>query len=52
MFHGVANIQGKERKFYLARRRLINCAFCPYHRVENYGRRPKNDRGKNYRRGN
>lgn len=47
MIHGEGRIQGKERKHYLARRRLISCAFCRYHRVENRGRQVKDDRHKN-----
>ena len=41
---------GKERKLELELQRKINCGRCPYHDKENYGRRPKEDRGKNHRR--
>ncbi len=46
MHHGLAKIHGKERKHYLANKRLISCAFCKYHRNENHGRQAKDDRYK------
>lgn len=48
MVHGVSDIQGKERKYFLVRRGLVSCVFCRYHRNENYGRRAKEDRHKNH----
>jgi hypothetical protein len=39
----------KLRKLELARKRLIECGFCRYHRRENEGRKQLDDRYKNHR---
>jgi len=40
----------KERKKALEKKGSIRCGYCPYNRVENAKRRPKDDRHKNPRR--
>jgi hypothetical protein len=42
----------KDRKRYLARRKLIKCSLCPYHRRENITKsKPRSDKYKSKRRG-
>jgi hypothetical protein len=37
----------KEWKLWLEKRGYINCGHCPYHKWENWKRKPKPDRYKN-----
>jgi hypothetical protein len=46
----IADRGNKERKKYLARRKLISCGLCPYNRRENAKRKPKGDKHKDHRR--
>lgn len=46
----IADRGNKERKLHLARRKLIRCGLCPYHRSENASKHPRSDKGKNHRR--
>lgn len=39
----------KERKKYLARRKLISCGLCPYHRKENITNRKRKARPDKYK---
>jgi len=44
------NTDRKERKLYLARRKLISCGLCPYNRKENAKRKARPDKHKEHRR--
>ncbi len=47
----IADRGNRERKKYLARRKLISCGLCRYNRKENAKRKARDDRNKNHRRG-
>lgn len=46
MIHGTDK-GNKDRKDYLARKGLISCALCPYHKSENARRRQRPNKYKN-----
>ena len=43
---GLLSLYDVDRKQYLARQKLINCGYCPYHRRENESRRKRDPHDK------